>query len=66
MSVQTPEQVARTEVWNARFEGRVRGFHEGLRHGYVQGVRWGLLCGACTTACAGFLVFSVATALGWL
>jgi hypothetical protein len=66
MSVQTPEQIARDEAWTARSEGRIRGFHEGLRLGYVQGVRWGLLCGACTTACAAFLLFSVASALGWL
>lgn len=41
----TPVQTPAEQVWNARADGRVRGFHEGLRHGYVQGVRWGVLCG---------------------
>jgi hypothetical protein len=67
-TVQTPAQAtaaaepSHDHLWNAWAEGRVRGY----RDGYVHGVRWGLLCGACTAGCAAFLLFSAASALGWL
>lgn len=42
------------------------GNHRGLHTGYLQGWRYGLLCGACTLAAAASLLLGVAAGLGWL
>lgn len=42
------------------------GHQRGVHTGYLQGWRYGLLCGACTLAAAASLLLGVAAGLGWL
>lgn len=42
------------------------GHERGLQRGYMQGLRYGLLCGACTSVALATLVLGVAAGLGWL
>lgn len=47
---------------NAYFAGHQQGF----RKAYVQGWRWGLACGVCTTLCLAILLTGIAIGLGLL
>lgn len=42
------------------------GRDEGLRTGYVQGWRWGMVCGISTVACLAGLGLAALSGLGWL
>lgn len=41
------------------------GHERGIRTGYHQGWRYGLLCGACTAVAVAGLMLGVASGLGW-
>ena len=51
-------EVLRTAWWD--------GHTTGFRTGWVSGVRWGIVCGACTTLCLAGLGVAAAAGLGWL
>ena len=55
----TSMQLAQRAAWNA-------GELTGHRVGYVQGWRWGLVCGVCAAVAGGLLCCFAAWALGWL
>lgn len=42
------------------------GHGRGLQRGYIQGLRYGVLCGMCTTVALATLLLCVAAGLGWL
>ena len=42
------------------------GLKHGFKDGWVRGVRWGILCGACSTLCLAGLMLAAAAGLGWL
>lgn len=54
-----PHTEALRAAWTA-------GVQHGFKDGWVRGVRWGILCGACSTLCAAGLLLAGAAGLGWL
>lgn len=42
------------------------GHAQGYRDAWVGGVRWGMVCGACTALCLVGLIVAGAKGLGWL
>lgn len=38
----------------------------GFREAWTQGVRWGIVCGCCTTVCLAAILGGIAAGFGWL
>lgn len=54
-----PQTDALRNVW---WDGHGRGFQQG----WLQGVRWGVFVGFCSTLCLATLLAGAAAGLGWL